>query len=680
MKNTVQPKYSNSLVNETSPYLLQHAHNPVNWYPWSDKILEKAKKENKLIIVSIGYSACHWCHVMERESFESEDVAQIMNQNYISVKVDREERPDVDNIYMDAVHLMGKQGGWPLNCIALPDGRPVYGGTYFPKESWLSVLNQIQQLYENEEEKLLEFADKLQTGLNQQAILQIHEKEFDFKQDDMEEMVQNWKQNFDSEWGGSQGAPKFPMPNGLLFLLQYYYFTRDKEIKDYIELTLDRMSSGGIYDHLGGGFARYSTDEYWKVPHFEKMLYDNAQLLSVYSQAYKLYKKEKYKHVVYETYEFLNRELMSVKGAYYAALDADSEGVEGKFYVWSYDEIIKLLGRDAEIFNSYYSISKKGNWEHDINVIHNEVEIEQLEKKFGKAIDELKDIIDSSKKVLFEARSKRIRPGTDTKILASWNALAISGLVDAYKAFGDQRFLNRALKTVDYFKQNHISISGEVFRMLKENSENISGFLDDYALLARSFLDLYEVTFDELWLLESRKIVETAADKFYDKVSRMFNFHMAGDESLFADKQEIQDNVIPASNSAMANVLFKLAIHFDNADYNSKAEQMLSGVYPNLSKYGAYFSNWGLLLNQFVFLPPEIVITGDDCLEINKNINSLFLYANVAGSSSESKLPQLEKRFNKKKTIIYVCKNRVCNLPVTKIEDALNQIEEFKIQ
>ena len=357
LKNTMIHPYTNHLISQTSPYLLQHAHNPVNWYPWGEEALQKAREENKLIIVSIGYSACHWCHVMEHESFENEAVAKIMNDNFISIKVDREERPDVDNVYMDALHLMGQQGGWPLNCIALPDERPIFGGTYFPKETWMSVLTQICNLYANEKEKMLEYADRLAAGMQQQTQLQLQQEKEEITNEELDELVKNWARLFDMEWGGGKGAPKFPMPNGLSFLLRYYYFTKDENLKQYLEVTLDRMASGGIYDHLGGGFARYSVDGYWKVPHFEKMLYDNAQLISLYSEAYKLYKKPRYKEVVFETISFINRELSNPKGGFYSALDADSEGVEGKYYVWKYDELAHLLGDKMEAFALYYGLT-----------------------------------------------------------------------------------------------------------------------------------------------------------------------------------------------------------------------------------------------------------------------------------------------------------------------------------
>lgn len=676
MHDSSNYKFSNKLVNEVSPYLLQHAHNPVDWHPWSHRAFEKAKTENKLVIVSIGYSACHWCHVMEHESFEDEEVARVMNENFISIKVDREERPDVDNIYMDAVHLMGQQGGWPLNCIALPDGKPVFGGTYFPKDSWVKVLEQVSQLFHSDSDKLFEYANKLNEGLKQQAIMQIHSKEYEFSEDDLNEMVHNWKQSFDWKHGGSQGAPKFPMPNGLSFLLEYFYFTKDEIVRQYIELTLDKMASGGIYDHIGGGFARYSTDEIWKVPHFEKMLYDNGQLISVYSNAYKLFKKERYKEVVYQTVDFLNREFYEQDEGYFSALDADSEGVEGKYYVWTFDELFNILGNDAAIFNDYYTITKHGNWEQGVNVIHNEISLVELGEKYSLTEKELKAILKKSNKLLMEERNMRIRPGEDTKILTSWNGLAIVGLIDAYRTFGDKTFLERAIEIANYFNSNHVSENGTVSRLLKAESDDIAGFLDDYALLGHAFFKIYETTFDEFWLKKSKLITDAAIEKFFDSSSGMFYYNTTEDSTLFSTKHEIQDNVIPSSNSIMANLLYKLGLHFELPEYTSKAEKMLSGIYPNISKYGPYFSNWGMLLNQFVFQPPEVVFAGADALIYRDTFDAGFHYANMAGSLKNSDLPLLKNRIQSDNTLIYVCRNKVCKLPVDNIDDVIKQLED----
>ncbi|MEN0049359.1 MAG: thioredoxin domain-containing protein, partial [Bacteroidota bacterium] len=475
--------YTNKLVEENSPYLLQHAHNPVNWYPWGEEALEKAKKENKLLLISVGYAACHWCHVMEHESFEDTTVANLMNKHFVSIKVDREERPDVDNVYMTACQLAtNKSCGWPLNAFALPDGRPVWAGTYFPKKEWLSVLNYFTELYQKEPEKLDTYAAQLTEGI--QTLEQI-----DWNEDALQltdNQITNWTtiflQGIDQKRGGRKGAPKFPMPNNYEYLLKYAYQIGDGEAKEVALTTLDNIALGGIYDQLGGGFARYSVDADWHVPHFEKMLYDNGQLVSLYSQAYQWTKEDLYQKTVEETLEFIARELTDESGGFYSSLDADSEGEEGKFYVWTQEEIEEVLQNEqaANIFNTYYDVSKAGNWEHT-NVLQRKRTAEEVATQFGLSVEELEKQIVSAKTQLFEARSKRVRPGLDDKILTSWNALMLKGYIDAYKAFGKEEYLNTALKNADFLIQNMMQEDGKLFRNHKDGKSVINGFLDDYA-------------------------------------------------------------------------------------------------------------------------------------------------------------------------------------------------------
>ena len=361
----MEHNYTNALINSTSPYLLQHAHNPVNWQPWSDELIEKAKKENKLILVSIGYAACHWCHVMEHESFESPEVAKLMNDNFVCIKVDREERPDVDHYYMTAVQLMQQRGGWPLNVIALPDGRPVWGGTYFPKASWMKSISSVADFYKENKLKAEEYAASLQEGIQQMSLVAEVEELIPVRAELIDNGVQAWQSSFDMKEGGSSGQPKFPMPVNLEFLLYYGFIKEHKKSLEFVETTLTKMARGGIYDQVGGGFSRYSVDHIWKVPHFEKMLYDNGQLISIYSKGFQHYKKQEYKTVVYETVDFIERELMDKTGAFYSSLDADSEGVEGKFYVWDKEELKVILKGDFELFSNYYNVNSKGFWEHE---------------------------------------------------------------------------------------------------------------------------------------------------------------------------------------------------------------------------------------------------------------------------------------------------------------------------
>jgi len=669
---TSNQKHTNRLINETSPYLLQHAHNPVDWYPWSKEAFAKAKKEDKLVLISIGYAACHWCHVMENESFEDEEVAEIMNENFVCIKVDREERPDVDHTYMDAVQIITGQGGWPLNCFTLPDGRPVYGGTYFRKEQWISILEQLSDVYAKDKARVEKSAEEIMKGISKYNFIEVNDAKNQFTEKALKQTAENWKPRFDRVDGGNEGAPKFPMPNNYLFLLKYLYFTGDPEIKTQIKLSLDKMATGGIYDALGGGFARYSTDAIWKVPHFEKMLYDNAQLVSVYSQAYKLYKKESYRKVVYESLAFIERELTSPEGTFYSSIDADSEGEEGTFYIWKKDEIDKALKEEAEVFNALYGISEQGNWEHGNNVLHQFKTLEKVAKKHDLTEEQLSESLEKSKKILFEIRAERERPITDDKVLTSWNALTISAFTNAYRTFGDKAFLEKALKAANFIKTNAVTEEGEVFRMVRESS-NIPGFLDDYSLLAQAFIDFYQATFDEEWLLVSKKITDYAVQHFYDVNTGMFFYSNMDEGGTITNKTEVSDNVIPASNSVMAKVLYQLALYFEQDEYTTKARKMLNNTLPNLERNGAYFSNWASLLCTFVYQPPEIVFTGKAAEKMRDEFDRKFVYALVAGSEKASEMPLLKNRVMENESLIYVCRNRVCKLPVKRVEEALEQ-------
>ncbi|MFT5386272.1 MAG: hypothetical protein ACI81W_003685, partial [Saprospiraceae bacterium] len=432
--------YTNHLANESSPYLLQHANNPVDWHPWGNEALDKAKKNNQLILVSIGYSACHWCHVMEHESFEDTTVAKIMNDNFVSIKVDREERPDIDDVYMSACQLSsGKGCGWPLNAIALPDGRPVWAGTYFPKKQWLEVLDYFIKISAEEPEKLEEYAKNLTGELKSGENIVINTADQNFNKETLDEITKAFLKNIDFKKGGRTGSPKFPMPNNYEFLLGQYYHNDDQQALDAVSTTLNKMANGGIYDQIGGGFSRYSTDDLWKVPHFEKMLYDNGQLVSLYAHAYKATKNPLYKKVVEETLDFIKRELTDKSGGFYSSLDADSEGEEGKFYVWTQEEIDAVFKEEKtnKIFKDYYAIVARGNWEDKKNILLRSKDIEEIAKDHKLSVEEITTIIDQAKTTLMAARDKRIRPGTDDKILTSWNALMLIGYIDAYKAFGD---------------------------------------------------------------------------------------------------------------------------------------------------------------------------------------------------------------------------------------------------
>ena len=541
----------NRLQTETSPYLLQHAQNPVNWFPWGVEALTKAKTENKPILVSIGYSACHWCHVMEHESFEKEEVAEVMNRHFVSIKIDREERPDIDAIYMDAVQAMGVQGGWPLNVFLMPDGKPFYGGTYYPKQNWIKLLEAVHHGFTNNQSELQKSAE----GFTENMLFSDSEKynllsdNQVFTKDNLGVMYQKIAQSFDSEWGGFQRSPKFPMPSVWMFLLRYSHLQNNENALNHLKFTLNKMAMGGIYDQLGGGFARYSVDGEWFCPHFEKMLYDNGQMVSLYSQAYTLTQEPLYRETVYETIEWLAREMTSSEGGFYSALDADSEGVEGKFYVWTKHEIDEILGEKSEEFCRVYQIDSNGNWEHGVNILWKNEPI--LNSQLSESIQKL-----------MAKRAERIRPGLDDKILCSWNGLMLNGLVDAYRTFGEEKFLNLALKNARFVKDNFLK-NDFLSHSYKNGHTKIQGFLEDYASVIDAYTNLYQATFEENWLHLAEKLTLYVCQNFYDEKEQLFYFTDKSAEELIARKKEIFDNVIPSSNSMMARNLYTLGFLLD---------------------------------------------------------------------------------------------------------------------
>jgi len=669
-------KYTNTLVNETSPYLLQHAHNPVNWNPWNEETLKKAKKEDKLLLISIGYSACHWCHVMEHESFEDSVVAKIMNDNFICIKVDREERPDVDQIYMTAVQLMNQRGGWPLNCIALPNGKPFWGGTYFRKEDWKQQILNISEIYKTQAERVIEFADKLSLGIQQVENISENTDEAVFSWRDLNNMVDTWSDKFDNTEGGANGAPKFPMPNSYNFLLKYSHLSGKSYVSEHVELTLNKMAFGGIYDQIGGGFARYSTDKYWKAPHFEKMLYDNGQLVSLYSDAYLKYKNPIYKDIVFESLDFVERELMAENGAFYSALDADSEGEEGKFYVWNYQELNNLIKSDFQIFKDYYNINEIGLWEHGNYILIRKISKKRIAKTHNISVSDLEIKIGNWKKVLMKQRDKRIRPGLDDKSLTSWNALMLKGYIDAYMAFGDKHHLDIALKNANFIVNIQMSKDGKLLHSYKDGRSTINAYLEDYALTITSFIRLYEATFDKKWLIYSEKLTEYAISHFYDPKTGMFFFTSDLDPALIARKMEINDNVIPASNSVMANSLFDLGTILDKENYKQMSIKMLNNVKNQMSSYAAGYANYATLMLKQIHPFYEVAIVGKDAhsktMELNKkyNPNKLFI-----GDFGESNLELLKGKYMEGTTMIYVCENKVCQLPTNNTAEAIKLLK-----
>lgn len=677
-------KHSNSLIHETSPYLLQHAHNPVNWHAWNKEVFELAKKEDKPVLVSIGYSACHWCHVMEHESFEDEPTAILMNDHFINIKVDREERPDVDQVYMTAVQLMTGHGGWPLNCFVLPDGRPIYGGTYFQKKQWQNILLNIADLWKNEREKILDYATQLTEGVKRTELISVNKEEVSFSIETLRQTISYWNARFDNAEGGPNRAPKFPLPNNYRFLLRYCYSPTIPEsetigLKKHVNLTLRKMAFGGIYDQLGGGFARYSTDLLWKVPHFEKMLYDNAQLVSLYAEAYQATKNELYKEVVYETILFIQRELTSPEGAFYSALDADTEGEEGKYYVWTKEELKNILGAKYELAAAYFNVNESGYWEHDNYILVRDKTDAEVAKQFNISTKQLKKDIGQVKKELLDIREKRTPPGLDDKSLTSWNALMITGLVDAYKAFGENDFLILAQQNAKFIIDKQLKSDGSLFHSYKIGKSTINGFLEDYAFTIEAFIALYQSTIDEQWLETAKKLMDHTIQHFHDPKSGMFYFTSDTDEALIARKMELSDNVIPASCSSIAKSLFTLGHYYGNTDFIAMSKQMLNNVIRDIPQYGAGYSNWCMLMLHFIIPFYEVAIVGKDVDEKKKLFDKYHL-PNVifACSRTASRLPLLMNRFVEGKTLVYVCENNTCNKPVEDVEEALSFLQSIQ--
>ena len=667
--------YTNKLIDESSPYLLQHAHNPVNWYPWGDEALAKAKAENKMLIISVGYAACHWCHVMEHESFEDTTVSKIMNDNFVCIKVDREERPDIDDVYMSACHLAsGRSCGWPLNAFALPDGRPVWAGTYFPKKDWMNVLENFIKMKKDKPDDLEQYAQQLQEGIQQQDDIILNSADQDFSATKLATIADNFLSNIDLKRGGRQGAPKFPMPNNYEFLLAYHHFSKNEKALEATLTTLDEMANGGIYDHLGGGFARYSTDDEWLVPHFEKMMYDNGQLVSLYSKAFQLTKKPLYKKVVEETLEYVAREMTNADGGFYSSLDADSEGEEGKFYVWTKPQIDSLLGEElSSVFNEYYEIQKSGNWEHKKNILHRRTEAEKVAKKFNLSTIQLQEKIDAAKIILMKARDKRIRPGLDDKILTAWNALMLKGYTDAYRSFGDEKYLAAALKNANFLVDNALQKDFRLNRNYKDGKSVINAFLDDYALLIDAFVGLYQVTFDEKWLNHAKELTTYTQAHFFDKATGMYYYTSDMDAALIARKKELTDNVISGSNSVMARNLYQLGTLLYLPEWVEQSKQMLHNMANAINNpQPNFYANWCSLYLSVINPPYEVAVMGEDYKKIRKDLMQNYLpHALLLGGATEGNLELLKDKLVEGETRIYVCQNKVCKLPVTEVERAV---------
>ncbi|MCE2681346.1 MAG: thioredoxin domain-containing protein [Cryomorphaceae bacterium] len=665
-------KYTNELIKESSPYLRQHAHNPVQWIPWSDDLFERAKRENKPVLISVGYSACHWCHVMEHECFEDEEVAALMNKHFINVKVDREERPDVDQVYMTAVQLMTQRGGWPLNCFTLPDGRPIYGGTYFPKDQWMHILRSLDHTFRTDLDKAVSYAEKLHEGIVLHELIDEPVKNEDLTQEKLHELVLRWSRSFDISEGGDARAPKFPLPSNYQFLLHYgVRFDHEKTLR-HVELTLDKMAMGGIYDQIGGGFTRYSVDMLWKVPHFEKMLYDNGQLISLYANAFRHFKKPLYKRTVYQIVEWLQREMLSKDGAFYSALDADSEGEEGKFYCWNPSEMSTVLSKEDQWVLEFYNINQRGYWEDEKYIpLRTSSDVEVMRKK-GWDEEELEKQIKRINGILLDERSHRIRPGLDTKRLTSWNAMVITGLCDAYGAFGDEEFLHLALKNARWIVSARIH-NGKLLRSAGSEEKHIEGFLEDYAHVIEAFIHLYSITFDRSWLDLAMDLSETVRSEFQDAHSKMCYF-TAANSTLIARKMDLNDNVLPSGNSLMATNFYRLGELFHKEEYTQDAKQMLMNIHDGMEQYGSGYSGWGSLLMQFTCPSFQLAIVGSDVQEMHQALLKDYLPHAIFCGGLDLSIPVLQDKSIMDKTMVYVCTDGACLMPTSKLDEVRKQL------
>ncbi len=665
---------TNRLANSSSPYLLQHADNPVDWYPWGKEALAKAQSEDKPILVSIGYSSCHWCHVMAHESFEDTATAAIMNEHFINIKIDREERPDIDQIYMDAVQKMGLNGGWPLNVFLTPDQKPFYGGTYFPKKNWQKLLQSITQAFKENRQKIEESADQFTAAIDESDLAKygLTNTRFEFGEEITLATYQTLERRFDPLYGGLDKSPKFPMPSIWDMLAIYSYKTKDEGAKEHLFFTLDRMADGGIYDHVGGGFSRYSVDAEWHVPHFEKMLYDNGQLLSLYANGYKISKSEKYKLVLEETIDWLEREMLDESGGFYAALDADSEGEEGKFYVWTIEEIEEIAQDDAAIVKAYFDVISQGNWEEGKNVLRKQKTSEEIADQFNISLDTLNETIVKFKRAALAEREKRIRPGLDSKLIAGWNGLTLTGLCHAYQATQNPGFLKLAKDCAAFLKS--LIKDGELRRLPASEME---GFLEDYAAVIQGFIAYYQTSFEYEYIQIADRLTQHVIENFYDESEGFFYFTGDESEKLIARKKEVFDNVIPSSNSMMARNLFELGTLIYNDKYQSLAKEMTGRMLKLIPQEPAYLSNWASLALQMSSNFAEIVIIGRDHKELAEEINSSYLPAKVVATSAKpNDRPMFQKKSLKDgKTTIFVCFNRACKMPVNHVQGAIEQLK-----
>lgn len=678
--NLQKKQTQNRLQHASSPYLKEHADNPVDWYEWGDEALAKAKQENKPLLISIGYASCHWCHVMERETFMDTAVARVMNESFVCIKVDREERPDLDNIYMHACQLLNKgEAGWPLNAFALPDGKPFFAGTYYTKETWLTLLQQISDSYKNKYSKVVLQANSLTYGIiDSDSLLFKNITTADRgNKAGYQAMFQTAIDQIDLVNGGLQGKQKFPTPSVWEFLLQYHYLTGDTTALKTATTTLEKMALGGLYDHLGGGFARYSTDSLWRVPHFEKMLYDNGQLISLYAHAYQLTNDEFYKTVFTETIDFIDRELTSPAGGFYSSLNAETDGDEGAFYAWNHDEFVKTTGKEnAASIATYYHVQPEGNWEKKRNILYTTQRPATFAVSNKITISDFSSQLNKTRQALFAERNKRKKPAVDDKILTSWNAIMLKAYLDAFAATGNETYLQKATTNAEFLEKNMLGKDGRLLRSYKDGKASVDAFLDDYAWLASAYLKLYQVTFNKHWLMQAKLITDYSLGHFYDPSSGMFFYTATNAANLVVRKIDIQDHVIPSSNAVMAGVLYSLATFLSDSNYLNKSTRMLTVAAGKMNEQPAWYAQWCSLSGLMTYGTFEVAVMGSEAQTRNRELQKKYLPDCLfMGSTNEENLPLLQDKLPANKTIIYVCTNATCKLPVESVAKAWNQIK-----
>ncbi|RKU36625.1 thioredoxin domain-containing protein [Candidatus Poribacteria bacterium] len=675
-------KHTNRLIHETSPYLLQHAHNPVDWYPWGEEALTRAKQEQKPILLSIGYSACHWCHVMERESFENEEIAAVMNELFINIKVDREERPDLDEIYMNAVQIMTRQGGWPMTVFLTPDLKPFYGGTYYPptdrygRPGFPKVMSAVSEAFSDQNTQVLQQAEQITAHLTQMSnVVDPHHQEL--TEELMTNAFQNYRSQFDSHHGGFGNAPKFPPSMGLPFLLRYWHHSGNANALEMVELTLEKMARGGMYDQLGGGFHRYSTDAHWLVPHFEKMLYDNAQLVVAYFEAYQATQKPFYRDIATETLDYVLREMYDAEnGGFYSTQDADSEGVEGKFFVWEPNDVEDIIGEEnAEIFCEYYDITPQGNFEGE-NILQVQAPPDIFARKLRMDVSELETLLADGKQKLFEAREKRIKPGLDDKILTSWNGIMIRGMAMGYQLTGKSEYLEACEKSAEFVLTVLSQDNGLLLRTHRDGKSHLNAYLEDYSYFIAGLIALYEASFEPRWLTEAERLAHIMIDQFGDDAGDGFFFTGKAHETLIVQSKSAYDGATPSGASMAIHSLLRLAKHLDNPEFHDKAVETLLLYFHQMERMP---SGSGQLLCELAFLlstPKEIAIVGEKgdakteamltALHGTYQPNKIVALSESADGQT---LPLLAGKTQVDNTAtVYVCENYVCQAPTTNVE------------